>query len=65
MEHRRCFLNSDGETPESACSEEVKELDGRIEGNQCCFVQLLAKQHFRSAEFFFSRKERMEQVVQR
>lgn len=56
MEHRRCFLNRDGETPESACSEDVKELDGRIEGNQCCFVQLLAKQHFHSAVIFFLAK---------
>lgn len=34
----RCFLNRDGETPESACGEELKELDGRIESNQCRFV---------------------------
>lgn len=59
MEHRRCFLNRDGETPESACSEDVKELDGRIEGNQCCFVQLLAKQHFHSAVIFFFFLQRM------
>ena len=32
-----CFLNVDGETPERTCGEEVKELDGRIKGNQCRF----------------------------